>query len=186
MGGMSIKKYQLIAGTVLGLVLSLMPTAAIQVNLTMYKDVSVTAAPAKAIGNFGDSTVYNWMQSDVTAYNTAYGTSYSEPTANANGTPLTKVNTPSGGSSITITVPSHEYVFLHWGGKNGGWEQVFYNSGNTVDYTFTAPSLGSGKVGGISFYSIYGSAGGSVPDGGTSILLLGAATSGLFIMRRKG
>jgi hypothetical protein len=179
------KYSKLVMGTALGLSLSLLPAGAIPVNVTMMNDLSVIAAPASALGNFGDSTVFNWLKADVTAYDTASGAAYPAPIANANGSPLTKVETPSGGSSITITVPSHEYVFLHWGGQNGGWAQAFYNPGSTLDYTFTAPPGGSPSVGGLSFYSEYGpGGGGSVPDGGVSIMLLSATMGGMFIVRR--
>ena len=168
----------------MGLGLSLLPAGAIPVNVTMYDDSSVIAAPGRALSSFGDSAVYSWLQADVASYNTASGTAYPVPTANPNGSPLSKVNTTSGGSSVTVTVPSQEYVFLHWGGKNGGWEQAFYNPGETLDYTFNAPPGGHPAVGGISFYSTYGPGGGSVPDSGASIGLLGMALSGLVLMRR--
>ena len=161
------------------------PAGAIPVNVTMMDDMSVIAAPASQLGSFGDSTVFSWLTTDAAAFNTASGTAYPVPTANPDGTPLTKVNTPLGGSSVTLTVPSQEYVVLHWGGQGGGWAQAFYNPGADIDYTFNAPPGGAPLVGGISFYSSYGPGGGSVPDGGASILLLGAAMGGLVLMRRK-
>ena len=180
---MSTKHFQRIIGSVLGLGLSLLPAGAIPVNITMYNNSSVIAAPASALSSFGDSTVFSWLQSDVTAYNTASGTSYPVPTANPDGTPLSKVNTTSGGSSVTVTVPSQEYVFLHWGGQNGGWAQAFYNSGDALEYTFNAPPGGQPLVGGISFYSTYGPGGGSVPATGASVGLLGLVLAGLVLMR---
>ncbi len=169
----------------MGLGLSLLPAGAIPVNVTMMDDMSVIAAPASQLGSFGDSTVFSWLKTDVAAFNTASGTAYPVPTANPDGSPLSKVNTTSGGSSVTVTVPSQEYVVLHWGGQGGGWAQAFYNPGAAIDYTFGAPPGGAPLVGGISFYSTYGPGGGSVPDGGASILLLGAAMGSLVLMRRK-
>lgn len=169
--------------TLLALSLAAIPAGAIPINITMLGDHSVAAVPKSALGNFGDSTVFNWLKNDVTAYNTAFSTSFSTPTANPDGSPLSKVETYFGPRSVTLTVASQEYVFLHWGGHNGGYAQAYYNDGNDASYTFRAPS-GSG-VGGLSFYSTYGSSGGgSVPEGGITIGLLGMAMGGLVLLRK--
>ncbi len=187
--GMKTKLAQLTAGVVLALSLSAIPAGAIPINVTMIGDQSAIAAPASALSGFGDSAVFSWLKSDVAAFNTAYATTYPTPTANLDGSPLSKVDTASGPSHITLTVPSNDYAFLHWGGKNGGWEQAFYNSGADTSYTFNAPPGGHPSVGGLSFYSTYGSGsctgGGSVPDGGMTIGLLGMALGGLVLMRKQ-
>ena len=171
------------------LCLSAIPAGAIPVNITMIGDHSVVAAPARALGNFGDSTVFNWLKADVAAFNAASGTSYPMPTADLSGSPLSKVETAFSPRSITLTIPSNDYAFLHWGGKNGGWAQAFYNPGADTSYTFAAPPGGRPSVGGLSFYSTYGSGsgggGGSVPEGGVTIGLLGMAVGGLVLMRKQ-
>lgn len=175
-----IKKLTVAMLVVLGL--AVIPARAIPVNITMLGDHSVSAVSASVLGNFGDGTVLNWLQNDVTAYNTAFGTSYTTPIANADGSPLSKVETYFGPKSITLTVASQEYVFLHWGGKNGGYAQAYYNDGSETTYTFSAPS--GSRVGGLSFYSTYGSGGGSVPEGGITIGLLGMAMGGLILLKK--
>ncbi len=188
---MNAKNTQLIVGVVgvvLALSLSVIPAGAIPVNITMIGNHFAIAAPASALGNFGDSAVFSWLQADVAAFNAASGTSYPMPTANLNGSPLSKVETSYGPRSITLTIPSNDYAFLHWGGKNGGWEQAFYNPGADINYTFTAPPGGKPSVGGLSFYSTYGGSstgGGSVPEGGITIGLLGMAVGGLVLMRKQ-
>ncbi|MBI5687062.1 MAG: hypothetical protein HZC54_18485 [Verrucomicrobia bacterium] len=178
---------KLTVGAALILVLSAIPAGAIPINVTMIGNQSAIAAPASALGSFGDSTVFAWLQSDIAAYNTAYGTSLPAPTALPSGAPLSKVDTFSGSSSFTLTIPSNDYAFLHWGGKDGGWAQAYYNPGADASYTFNAPPGGHPLVGGISFYSSYGSGsggGGSVPEGGVTIGLLGMALGGLILLRK--
>ncbi|MFA7003317.1 MAG: hypothetical protein WC429_04700 [Verrucomicrobiia bacterium] len=181
-----IKK--LTAGMVLVLSLAAIPAGAIPINITMLGNTPVIAAPASQLSDFGDTAVFNWLKADVAAFNTSQGTSYPVPTALPNGSPLSKTETFSGSSSFTMTMPSDQYAFLHWGGKDGGWAQAYYNSGATADYVFNAPPGGAPLVGGISFYSSYGSSGGgggSVPEGGVTIGLLGMAMGGLVLMRKQ-
>jgi len=179
---------KLIGGLVLGLSLSLLPVGAIPINITMIGDTPTVAAPASQLSDFGDSTVFNWLKTDVAAFNAFQGTSYPVPTANLDGSPLSKIESFSGSRSFTATLPSQDYAVLHWGGKRGGSVQAFYNPGQTADYVFSAPPGGKSLVGGISFYSTYGSGsgggGGSVPEGGVTIGLLGMALGGLVLMRK--
>jgi hypothetical protein len=170
----------------MALLLSSIPAGAIPFNVTMIGNQSAVAAPASALGDFGDTTVFNWLKSDVVAYNAAYGAALPAPTALPSGAPTSKVETFSGSSSFTLTVPSNDYAFLHWGGQNGGWAQAYYNPGPDINYTFNAPPGGHPLVGGISFYSAYGSSGGggSVPEGGITIGLLGMALGGLILLRK--
>jgi hypothetical protein len=72
-----------------------------------------------------------------------------------NGSPLQKVTTGSGPDSITLTLGTYDYLFLHWGGQNGGWEQLYYVGNSTGQFQFSAPPGGHPAVGGLSFYSFY-------------------------------
>ncbi|MCX6909474.1 MAG: hypothetical protein NTY01_15725 [Verrucomicrobia bacterium] len=179
---------KLTVATVLAFCLAAIPAGAIPINITMIGNSSAIAAPASQLPNFGDAAVFNWLKADVAAFDAAFHASYPTPTALPSGAPLMKVETPSGGSAITFTLPGNDYAFLHWGGKNGGWEQAYYNaSAAPINYTFSAPPGGNPKVGSLSFYSSYGSAGGgggSVPEGGVTIGLLGMAIGGLVLLRK--
>jgi len=179
---------KLTTATVLALCLSTIPAGAIPINITMIGDTPAVAAPASQLSDFGDTTVFNWLQADVVAFNAYQGTSYPTPTASStSGSPLSKTESFSGSSSFTMTMPSDQYAFLHWGGQDGGWAQAYYNPGAPTDYVFNAPPGGAPLVGGISFYSSYGSGGGggSVPEGGVTIGLLGMAVGGLVLMRKQ-
>ena len=85
---------------------------------------------------------------------------------------------------------SYDYLVFHFGAgpaggggiSPGGWWQAFYLAG--VGGTFSVPSVGGESVGGFSsarFYNPHS----SVPDGGTTILLLGTAFSVIAVARRK-
>ena len=184
---MNAMNNKLTAVTMLALCLAALPAGAIPLNITMVGNSPAIAAPASQLGDFGDATVFNWLKADVAAFNTYQGTSYPVPTALPSGSPLSKTESFSGSSSFTMTMPSEQYAFLHWGGKDGGWAQAFYNPGATADYLFNAPPGGAPLVGGISFYSSYGggSGGGSVPEGGMTLGLLGMALGGLILLRKQ-
>jgi hypothetical protein len=179
---------KLIPVILLALGLCSIPAGAIPINVTMIGSSPAIAAPASQLGDFGDTTVFNWLKADVAAFNAYQGSSYPVPTALPNGSPLSKTESFSGSSSVTMAMPSEQYAVLHWGGQNGGWAQAYYNPGTTADYVFNAPPGGQPLVGGISFYSSYGSSGGgggSVPEGGVTIGLLGMALGGLLLLRKQ-
>jgi hypothetical protein len=85
-----------------------------------------------------------------------------------------------------------EYAVVHYGAGNGGTQgsgggvEVFFLNGAS---SFTFPSNGTGQNGFGGFSSIVlfdsGPVTHSVPDGGTTVLLLGAALSGLALLRRR-
>lgn len=184
---MNAMNNKLTVAMVLALCLAAIPAGAIPINVTMVGNSPAIAAPASQLSDFGDATVFNWLKTDVATFNAFQGTSYPVPTANPDGTPLSKTDFASGLSSFNASLPGNEYAFLHWGGKDGGWAQAFYNSSATaIDYTFNAPPGGGPLVGGISFYSNYGggTGGGSVPEGGITIGLLGMALGGLILLRK--
>jgi len=83
-----------------------------------------------------------------------------------------------------------DYVVLHFGngatgGSPGGWWQAFFIGGeNLSTLTFTVPTVNQESVGGISSARFFNGNGVTVPDGGMTLILLGAAVSGLALMRR--
>jgi len=83
---------------------------------------------------------------------------------------------------------AYDYLFLHWGGKGGGWVQAFYITGLSGPYDFSNSQIAGGAghpaVGGLSFYSFYDPPT-QVPDGGTTLLLLGATLTCVGLIRRK-
>ncbi len=137
--------------------------------------------------NLGDPTVFDWLKADVSAYDSTYSASYPAPTGDANNKPLFKDDSiPANTDSLAITLGTYDYIFLHWGGSHGGSVQAFYIGGETGTFTFDNSLIGTGNaVGGLSSYSFYGPETKSVPDFGSTALMLGAALSGLGLMTRR-
>lgn len=184
---MKLRNTQFVLGLVAALMLPLGSAFGIPVNVTMSGGVAVVAAPDSDLGDFGDTTVFNWLTTDVTSFNSTYSTSYPMPTENLNGTPLQKVSTGSGPSSITLSVDDYDYLFFHWGGQNGGWAQAFYVGDSSGSVEFDAPPGGHPAVGGLSFYSIYGAIRqpSAVPDAANTFATLGIGIAGLSFVGSK-
>jgi hypothetical protein len=84
------------------------------------------------------------------------------------------------GNSYTA-LPGWNYVVFHFGngqagGSPGGWYQAWWLGGNGG--TFNVPSVYGSPVGGFSSARY-------VPDGGSTVMLLGAALSVIAVARRK-
>ncbi len=77
----------------------------------------------------------------------------------------------------------YSYLFAKYDGKNAGSE-VWY-VGN-LSGTITIPGVGllPGQNYGLSGWTLFGPGGTSVPDGGTTVMLLGAALGALGMARR--
>ena len=135
-------------------------------------------------GGNGDSPDDDFfrLQNVISSYNTAHP-----------GSPLpTPVNTghfvgngnndqfASGGLS------GFDYAVLHYGagqgGTPGGGIAVYFLDGAS-SFTFPSSGLGQNGFGGFSSIVLYD--GIPVPDGGTTVLLLGTALSGLALARRR-
>ena len=105
--------------------------------------------------------------------------------------PFTNIENLNGGDQ-TISVLPGEYLVVHYGKGQGGsnpggsWEFFQVVDGET---SVTVPGRGNGATnpdpfghGGIS--SVRGFGGQGVPDGGTTVMLLGAALGSLGMARR--
>jgi hypothetical protein len=173
------------AALLLGLILlPLVATAnSIPVNITVSGGALVVAAPKSDLGDFGDATVLNWLTGDVSSYNTLTSSSLPAPVS------ISQIGLTggAGGNSIVLDLTgTADYLFFHWGGQGGGWAQAFNIAGLTGDFTFDNSLIGTGQgpsVGGLSFYSLYGPT--SVPDGASTMLMLGAALSGIALIKRR-
>lgn len=156
---------------------------AVPINITTSGGALVSAAPKSDLGDFGDATVLNWLTADVLSYNSI--------TASSLGSPISVLGqigqtSGTGGNSITLNVTGFSYLFLHWGGQGGGWAQAFYVGNSAGSFNFNNSLVGTGQnpsVGGLSFYSFYNS--NNVPDGGSTVMMLGAALSGLSLVVRR-
>jgi hypothetical protein len=85
----------------------------------------------------------------------------------------------NGRVSIDLGTGGFTYLLAKYDGPNGGSE-VWNIQG--LAGTITIP--GSLGMFGISHYSLFGPGGGGVPDGGATVMLLGAALGALGVVRR--
>ena len=85
------------------------------------------------------------------------------------------------GTGTTIDLGTQgTYLFAHYGGPKGGFAEVWY----VADLTgmITIPAIGLGH--GLSGWALFTGPNGAVPDGGATVMLLGAALSALGLARR--
>lgn len=179
-----------LSSAVCAILLALIASAnAVPINITTSGGANVIAAPKSDLANFGDATVLSWLTGDIITYNSLNSKSLPAPTTITGQIGLSG---GTGGNSITVNVTGFDYLFFHWGGQGGGWAQAFYVGGSTGSFAFDNSAIGTGtgpSVGGLSFYSFYGPTPivthNSVPDGGSTIMMLGAALSGLSLVVRR-
>jgi hypothetical protein len=112
------------------------------------------------------------------------------------GTAIGSAVEPSGfsgsGSTFGFTgiTGSFDYVVFHFGNgqagdSSGGWWQAYYIHGLDVStLTFNLPMVDNEPIGGISSARFYNGGTTTLADGGMTLILLGAALSGLGLMRR--
>jgi VPDSG-CTERM motif len=85
------------------------------------------------------------------------------------------------GTTINVgTQGTYNYLFAHYGGPGGGFAEVWY-VGN-LNGSISIPATGLGH--GLSGWALFTAPGGAVPDGGTTVMLLGAALGALGMARR--
>ena len=85
------------------------------------------------------------------------------------------------GTSINLgTQGTYDYLFAHYGGPGGGFAEVWYVG--DLSGTISIPATGLGH--GLSGWALFTAPSGAVPDGGTTVMLLGAALGALGVVRR--
>jgi hypothetical protein len=77
------------------------------------------------------------------------------------------------------TQGTYDYLFAHYGGPRGGFAEVWYVGDLSGMITIPGNAFGHGLSGWALFTAPTG-----VPDGGATVMLLGAALAGLGMMRR--
>jgi hypothetical protein len=87
------------------------------------------------------------------------------------------------GTTIDLgaTAGVYDYLFAHYGGPGGGTAEVWF-VGN-LSGIITIPATGFGGYG-LSGWALFTAPGGAVPDGGATLMLLGAGLCVLGIARR--
>jgi hypothetical protein len=157
------------------------PAHAVVINLGVFPQPAGGSSPADQM-NYLNTTV-------LPQYNAANDPDLTSP-AIATGGNL-DVQVPGGGSSLSVNVTSFEYLKIKWGNF---WQYYAFTGNESGSLTFNQP-LGPGGVttGGASHYDLWHSQASppgdvppvGVPDGGTTIAMLGLGLSLLAFMRRK-
>ena len=135
------------------------------------------------------------INGDAAAYSRSFNNFGSLPAATGTGAALNPTSIQDGTTAVTIDLGSgYQYLVVAYDGPNGS-AAVFNVAGLTgsVDVYRYAKSLGNGNLQGSNtmgqgFKLMTGWAllnpTGAVPDGGTTVMLLGAALGGLGVVRR--
>jgi hypothetical protein len=89
----------------------------------------------------------------------------------------------STGTTIDLgaTAGVYDYLFAHYGGPGGGTAEVWFVG--DLSGMITIPATGFGGYG-LSGWALFTAPGGAVPDGGATVMLLGAGICVLGIARR--
>jgi hypothetical protein len=88
------------------------------------------------------------------------------------------------GTDTTVnlgTQGTYDDLFAHYGGPGGGTAEVWFVG--DLSGIITIPATGFGGYG-LSGWALFTAPGGAVPDGGVTVMLLGAALGALGIARR--
>jgi VPDSG-CTERM motif len=87
------------------------------------------------------------------------------------------------GTTIDLgaTAGVYDYLFAHYGGPGGGTAEVWFVG--DLSGMITIPATGFGGYG-LSGWALFTAPGGAVPDGGATVMLLGAGICVLGIARR--
>lgn len=94
---------------------------------------------------------------------------------------------PSTTQSLTVPLGGYDYIILSWGGSKipqdrGTADYLYYIGGSSGDFTFTRPDLAGGGLSGV---TLFGYTPPTVPDGGSTALLLGGSLIGIGVLRRR-
>ena len=161
--------------------------------------LAYTAAIPTQADNNGAGSLATWASQSIATYNL---TNTDLPALPASGFTVTQGGSGPPGftfgdnvESITLGVPANTYLILSFGGSNlnvgNGNAENLYFIDTTGFYTFLNEPNASGGLSSIHFYgnpSAVPIPGGpvppSVPDGGSTLALLGGALVGLAALRR--
>jgi hypothetical protein len=194
---MKMNKKYLIPRVVLGsvavcaLMLAFTPNANAVTNLNFKQSVG-TVTPGAPADETAEASYINFMIAlglggsgdfagqHITRSNNVFA---NLPTANATG--AVRVNDPPAGGDGLVhiqlgAVGTYSYLYAKYDGQND-LSQVWYVG--DLGGEITIPFLGPNKHA-ISHYTLFAAGGQGVPDGGTTVMLLGAALGALGMARR--
>ena len=147
--------------------------------------VPIDINPTNSVpANAGSGTVTTWLNGLITTYNGANDPDLPSPatlTFDSNVHPIMPGYPGNTGTAIAMPMGTYEYLVLKWG---GGFQEgsfgAYYIGGMTGTWTFNSPN--NRDLSGYRLYDAWTPP--SVPDGGTGVMLLGAALGALGLIRR--
>jgi hypothetical protein len=137
--------------------------------------ILIGSTPKSVLGDVGDATILNWLNGLISPSITVLDFKVDEDNPPPAGFPAI------GGSPTSIPVNIDDYLVLHWGGPGGGTVVAYNIIGCTGNFSFSDPVP---PPNGLSSYAYFGDSGprnppppggGTVPDAGTSLMLLGTS-----------
>ena len=144
----------------------------------------ITGLPANDIdfgilGNNNPTSNFNALVTDIGLYNSFFGTNLPAPVFAGFG----------DFNPGPVDLTGFAYAVLHYGKGRGGAGQgggiVFIDlSGMTGNFTFPAIGSGLNGFGGLSSIRLFTGGSTAVPDSGSTVALLGAAMTGVGLLRR--
>ncbi len=152
------------------------------INISMNPGTGQPAADVNKglLGNNSPQTNFNFLLQQISLYQNFNGTNLPAPTFAGY----------FDGSSNTASLTGFSYAVIHYGkgpggtGQGGGVE-FFYLNGMTGNFTFSATGLGPNGRGGFSSIRLFSANGFSVPESGTTVMLLSVVLLGIFGARRR-
>ncbi len=163
------------------------------INVTMSlpdgtNSIQIGDVPATDIPGMGldPTTVFNWLVTDVQTYDANLNKSLPVPVPPI---PFSQYDNYPGSNGL-INVTAGQYLVVHYGvgsggtGTGDGGGLVAYYFATTGTYNIPANGYGPNGLGGFSFGVVYNS-GTSLPDGGSTMVMLGSVLlAGLFFRRK--
>jgi hypothetical protein len=154
-------------------------THAVPIRLDTAPYISPTTTVPGNPPNQGDGTVKNWLQALINAYNAV-----NDPDLPAvqNAPAVSYEETQSKITKVEIPVAGYTYLTIHWGGKmSSDHSQAWYLGGDLTTLELVSPT---GK--GLSGYRLWNPVPVTrVPDGGSTLTLLGIALLGVGAWARR-
>lgn len=154
------------------------------INITIDPNTGLPATDV-SLGMNGDYTVtgnFNFAGTDVTMFNTFSGSNLPAPV-------FAGFANYMFGNPGPVDITGFDYAVLHYSkGRDGtsqaGGVEIFYLNGMTGNFTFSDIGLGPNGRGHLSTLRLFAGSPGRVPDGGSTVALLGMSLSGLAFARR--
>ena len=182
---MKMRKLAYIAAIALGFgVLAGLPSPAQALSFGDAFDLGSITPPEPASPTDEEGYVNTLIAQALGSTTTIAGHTYTRTFASCGTCPAAVFNSrdETGGNTVDLGTGGFTYLLGKYDGPNGGSE-VWNVQGLTGIVTIPLTGL-AGQNFGLSHWSLFGPGGNGVPDGGATVMLLGAALGSLGMARR--